>query len=234
EKVPAMLEQARQICDSFLACGENYAPQSGPGLAIMAHAAGNAGAALDAWHDQLAPELKKAYDYARGRYGLPNNLRVTRSSPLQSPAMTPQRREILKRFLCDAPTVARELRTPSEIIYLLDFEVFDKDDLFAVLDELPKDHPLRVKFFAEKAAILSNRFHDPEEARRGYDAALAMAKDSGNVRDLPYVIASKAKSLADDLHRPDEAAVLLKDIDLSLLDEREKDWVTEFQAKQKH
>jgi hypothetical protein len=233
EMQAGLLESARKVCESFLAAPDDYSRAMGPGFVIMAHAAGNAGAALDDWHAKLPANLREAYDHARGAYGLPNNLRIMRSWPLLMPTKTAQRRELLKRFLCDPATVKREIQTPSEVSYMLDFELFNKDDLFAVLDDLPKDHPMRVKFFAEKAGMLGNRLGTEQEAMAAFDAAEKMAKESSDPTDLAYVLAVKAKYFGDDLHRPEQAEALIKTIDPKFLDQREKDWIEDFSAKQK-
>jgi hypothetical protein len=113
----------------------------------------------------------------------------------------------------------------------MDSKAFTRDDIFAVVDALPADHPMKAKFLTEKAGIIGWRTDEADRALRSFDEADAAAKASGDARSIAYARAYRAKYLDDRQKKTAEAAAIAKEIHAGDLDEKERKWMEELIKK---
>ncbi|RYD67083.1 MAG: hypothetical protein EOP83_03560 [Verrucomicrobiaceae bacterium] len=227
----AAAAQALKLCEALLAFDQREMQRDAIALGIMSQLAAGDGSAFDRWLDGLPPETRKRYDEVRKQHSLAQAFPTIHEAPLSDAAYEKPRRELLTAMLTDPATLKREITHPTALSGLLDSKAFTREDIFAVVDALPADHPMKAKFLTEKAGIIGWRSDEKENALKGFDAADAAAKASGDAKSIAYARAYRAKYLEDRQEKPADAAAIARDIKPDDLDEKERKWMEELIKK---
>ncbi|MCW1887635.1 hypothetical protein OKA04_23055 [Luteolibacter flavescens] len=225
EKKKAGAAQALKICEHLLAFNRREMQRDVIPLGIMSQVAAGDGSAFDRWLEGLPEDSRKRYDEVRKQYSLAQSFPMLHEPTFSEAAYEKPRRELLAAMLSDDATLKREIKHPTDLSALLDSKAFTREDIFAAVDGLPAEHPMKAKFLTEKAGIIGWRTDEKENAIKGFDAADAAAKASGDAKSIAYARAYRAKWTDDREKKPAEAAAIAKEIKLDDLDEKERKWM---------
>ncbi|MEK7951116.1 tetratricopeptide repeat protein [Luteolibacter soli] len=231
DKKKAAAAQALKLCEVLLGFDQRDMQRDAIALGIMSQLAGGDGSAFDRWLDGLPPDTRKRYDQVRKQHSLAQAFPTIHEPPLTDAAYEKPRRDLLAAMLTDPATLKREITHPTVLSGLLDSKAFTREDIFAVVDALPADHPMKAKFLTEKAGIIGWRSDEKENAIKGFDAADAAAKASGDAKSAAYARAYRAKYLEDRQQKTAEAAAIAKEIKPDDLDEKERKWMEDLIKK---
>ncbi len=220
ERRRALAAKALEMSDYLLIPSESELRPVAVAIAIASQAAAGDGAGLDRWLDKLPDPQKENYVTARKNDGLRGVFGGLRQAPFTLKDHEVQRREVLTRMLCDPATLAREITHMTEISSLMDSGAFTRDDIVAVIDSLPADHPRRAEFLTEKAGVIGWRTNNKDDALKAYDEAEAAA--GGDAKLLDFVRSYRAMYLDSRADRTKDAIELAKTIDMDHLQERER------------
>jgi hypothetical protein len=217
--------QVMKICELLLAFKNSEMHRDVIALGPVVHALAGDGAGFDRWLAGLDEEKRKRYENIRKETSLRLAYATIHESSLGGDAFVKPRRDILTALLTDPVTVAREIKHPTDLSGLMDSQTFTRDELFAVIDALPADHPQKVEFLTEKAGIIGWRSDDKEGAIRAYDAADAAAAAKGDPKSAAYARAYRARYLKDRQGKLAEATAIAKEIKQENLSERDQKWI---------
>jgi hypothetical protein len=220
EKRAAPAAQALQAAAILLENNNSEIRRTGVALAIGSQAAARNGAALDSWLAALPEADREAYEKTRKDSGLRSLMGTFKSYYQSKKVSEDSRRALLASILEDPATMTREIRHMTDISAIMDSGTFTKEDVIAVIDALPEDHPRRAEFLTEKAGIIGWRGGNEEEALAAYDLATAAAKEDKPLLD--FVNSYRVMYLDNQLKRTRDAQVIAKTIDLTNLEERER------------
>ena len=231
DKKKAAAAQALKLCEVLLGFDSRDMQRDAIALGIMSQLAGGDGSAFDRWLEGLPPDTRKRYDEVRKRHSLAQAFPTIHEPALIDAAYEKPRRELLTAMLTDPATLKREITHPTALSGLMDSKAFTREDIFAVVDALPAEHPMKAKFLTEKAGIIGWRTDQKDEAIKGFDAADAAAQASGDAKSIAYARAYRAKWTVDRQKKPAEAAAIAKEIKLDDLDEKERKWMQDLIKK---
>jgi predicted Zn-dependent protease len=231
DKKKAAGAQALKVCELLLGFEQREMQGDAIALGIMSQVAAGDGSAFDRWLDGLPPETRKRYDDVRKARSLAQAFPTLHEPALIDAKYEKQRRGLLAAMLADPATLKREITHPTVLSALMDSKAFTRDDIFVVVDGLPADHPMKAKFLTEKAGIIGWRTDQKDDAIKGFDAADAAAKGSGDVKSVAYARAYRAKWTDDRQKKPAEAAAIAREIKLEDLDEKERKWMQDLIKK---
>ena len=218
-------EQMMKLCEVLLAFKNTEMHRDVIPLGPLVHAMAGDGAGFDRWLAGLDEEKRKRYEEIRKDTGLKLAYATIHETSLGGEAFMKPRRALLTALLNDPVTVAREIQHPTDLSGLMDSQAFTRDDLFAVIDALPADHPKKVEFLTEKAGIIGWRTDDKEGAIKAYDAADAAAAAKGDSKSAAYARAYRARYLRDRQGKLAEATAIAKEIKQDDLSERDRKWL---------
>ncbi|MCW1926495.1 hypothetical protein OKA05_28345 [Luteolibacter arcticus] len=231
DKKKAAAAQALKLCEVLLGFDQKERQRDAIALGIMSQLAGGDGSAFDRWLDGLPPDTRKRYDAVRKGHTIAQAFPTLHESCLSDAQYEKPRRELLTAMLTDPATLKREITHPTVLSGLMDSKAFTRDDIFVVVDALPADHPMKAKFLTEKAGIIGWRTDERDNAIKGFDAADAAAKASGDAKSVAYARAYRAKYLDDRQKKTADAAAIAKEIKLDDLDEKERKWMQDLIKK---
>jgi hypothetical protein len=225
------IAQVMKICELLLSFQNSEMNRDVIALGPVVHALAGDGAGFDRWLAGLDEEKRKRYGEIRKQTPLRLAYATIHESSFSGDAFVKPRRALLTALLTDPVTVAREIKHPTDLSGLMDSQAFTRDDLFAVIDALPADHPQKVEFLTEKAGIIGWRSDDKEGALRAYDAADAAATAKGDPKSIANAKAYRAKYLDDRQGKLAEAAAIAKELKPDELGEKERKWMEELVKK---
>jgi hypothetical protein len=231
DKKKAAAAQALKLCEVLLGFEQQEMQRDAIALGIMSQVAAGDGSAFDRWLEGLPPETRKRYDDVRKAHSLAQAFPTIHEAALIDAAYEKPRRELLTAMLTDPATLKREITHPTALSGLMDSKAFTREDIFAVVDALPADHPMKAKFLTEKAGIIGWRTDNKDDAIKGFDAADAAAKASGDAKSAAYARAYRAKWTEDRQKKTSDAAAIAKEIKLDDLDEKERKWMQDLIKK---
>jgi tetratricopeptide (TPR) repeat protein len=223
--------QVMKICELLLSFQNSEMNRDVIALGPVVHALAGDGAGFDRWLAGLDEEKKKRYGEIRKQTQLRLAYATIHESSFSGEAFVKPRRALLTALLTDPVTVAREIKHPTDLSGLMDSQAFTRDDLFAVIDALPADHPQKVEFLTEKAGIIGWRTDDKEAAIQAYDAADAAAAAKGDPKSIANAKAYRAKYLDDRQGKLAEAAAIAKELKPDELGEKERKWMEDLVKK---
>lgn len=223
--------QVMKICELLLSFKNSEMHRDAISLGPVAQALAGDGAGFDRWLAGLDEEKRKHYEKIRKDTGLQLAYATIHETSLVGEAFAKPRRDILTALLTDPVTVAREIKHPTDLSGLMDSKAFTRDELFAVIDALPADHPQKVEFLTEKAGIIGWRTDDKEGAIRAYDAADAAAAAKGDPKSIANARAYRAKYLDDRQGKLAEAAAIARELKKDDLQEKEWKWMEQLMKK---
>lgn len=231
EQKKAAAAQALKVCEALLGFEQRENQRDAIALGIMSQVAAGDGAAFDRWLEALPPDTRKRYDEVRKQTSFAQSFLTIHESSLTDAAYEKQRRILLNGMLTDPATLKREIKHPTDLSSIMDSKAFTREDIFAVIDGLPAEHPMKAKFLTEKAGIIGWRTDEKDNAIKGFDAADAAAKASGDIKSIAYARAYRAKYLDDRQQKTADAAAIAKEIKPEDLDEKERKWMEELIKK---
>lgn len=223
--------QVMKLCELLLAFKNGEMHRDVIALGPVVQAVAGDGAGFDRWLAGLDEEKRNAYEKIRKETHLQLAYATLHETSLGGDAFEGPRRALLTALLGDPVTVAREIKHATDLSGLMDSKAFTRDDLFAVIDALPADHPQKVEFLTEKAGIIGWRSDDKEGAIRAYDAADAAAAAKGDPKSIANAKAYRAKYLDDREGKLAEAATIAKELKPDELGEKERQWMEELVKK---
>ncbi len=224
-------ERMMKLCEALLAFKNTEMHRDVIPLGPVVHAVAGDGAGFDRWLAGLDEEKRARYGKIRKETTLKLAYATIHETSLGGEAFLKPRRALLTALLTDPVTVAREIKHPTDLSGLMDSQAFTRDDLFAVIDALPADHPQKVEFLTEKAGIIGWRTDDKEAAIKAYDAADAAAAAKGDPKSIANAKAYRAKYLDDRQGKLAEAAAIAKELKPDDLGEKERKWMEELVKK---
>jgi len=225
------VSQVMKLCELLLSFKNTEMHRDVIATGPLAQALAGDGAGFDRWLAGLDEEKRKRYEKIRKETGLRLAYATIHETSLGGDAFVKPRRAMLTALLTDPVTVAREIQHPTDLSGLMDSQAFTRDDLFAVIDALPADHPQKVEFLTEKAGIIGWRTDDKEGALKAYDAADAAAAAKGDPKSIANARAYRAKYLDDRQGKLAEAAAIAKELKPDDLGEKERKWMEELVKK---
>ncbi len=231
EPKKAAAAQALKLCELLLGFSDTENQRDAIALGIMSQVAAGDGSAFDRWLDSLPPDTRKRYDDVRKQHSFAQSFMTIHESCLTDAVYEKQRRQLLNGMLTDPATLKREIKHPTDLSSIMDSKAFTREDIFAVIEALPADHPMKAKFLTEKAGIIGWRTDEHENALKAFDAADAAAQASGDAKSIAYARVYRAKYLDDRKKQTAEAAAIAKEIKVEDLDEKERKWPEELIKK---
>jgi len=215
EEAPRALE----IATILLSSKHRNANTAAVALAIGSQALAGDGAAVEKWHAALPEESRARYDEMR-KYNLRWVFSFYKDEGLRASEFGNRRKALLKAILNDKGTIAREVKSMTDLSNLMDSGGFSADEMIDALGELTADHPRRAEFLCERAGITGWRKGEKEKALRMYDEAEAAA--NGDEKRFAFIRTYRSWYMKDKLGDRAGALAIAKEVKLDLLPETER------------
>ena len=222
-------EEALANSKRLLECERSGFYGAAVGIAIVSQAVAGDGAALDRWLESLPEPLRDLYQKTRGDIGLKGSIAALKGGPIGLPENKKNRRALLKAIVSDPATALREVRLQSDANALASAETFSQEDFFAVVEAVRKTSPVKVALLVEKAGVNGWALGKVDEALAAYRQAQAAAGDDAVL--LNYTKAHHAQYLDNCLHRTEDALKIAKNIDIEVLEQEERNFVSDIMKK---
>lgn len=223
--------QVMKLCELLLSFKNSEMHRDVISLGPVVQALAGDGAGFDRWLAGLDEEKRKRYESIRKRTGLQLAYATIHETSLGGEAFEKPRRVLLTALLGDPVTVAREIQHPTDLSPLMDSKAFTQDDLFAVIEALPAEHPQKAKFLTEKAGMIGWRTDEKDKAVAAFDAADAAAVAGGDAKSIAYARAYRAWYLFERQGKLAEAAAIAKELKQDDLQQKEWKWMEELMKK---
>ncbi len=227
EKAPAIAAQSRKNLDYRIVFDQGARDTDLKGLIwadLFIHLLAGE---TKAWYERvekLSEEERSVFEGPLGkedRWGLQQ---VVQAKFLQGDAGSESRVSLLTKALGDPVFVEKVMTYYTRLSLFMDVGLIRKDELFEVIDALPKDHSRKAEFLMEKAGIIGWREEGKvKEAEKLYEEARALALEQKNDQIVHLSDALHARLLGQK-NRISESWKFGERVDVTHLPEPDKKW----------